>query len=926
MTYLAIRKKFQKYFHSKGHLLTPSASLVPKGDKSLLFVNAGMNPFKNYFLGRAAPPHPAISSIQKCLRAGGKHNDLEAVGISPHHHTFFEMMGCFSFGSYFKKEACFFAYDFLTRTMGLPKDRLWVSVFKEDLATAQIWKKNHGFPNEKIFLLGEKDNFWRMGESGPCGPCSEIYYYPGDKKNPGAEKMLEVWNLVFMEFNETPNGEKARLPKPCIDTGMGMERLMAILQGVEDNYHTELFTHIIQGIEEASSKKYPGDIPGSDLFLPFRVVADHARAVSFLIADGVKPSNTGAGYVLRRILRRALFYSRKLHPENNLLAKAAEKNMDWMRSIYPELKQNKHIIYSLIHEESVLFQESLKAGKTVFLQKIKALSGKKMEPALIWELYSTYGFPPDLTRLLAREHGMAWPATSLQELKKQFEPRAFKKKAGPSPKNFLKQIFHTPLSSLLNKKTRFTGYEQDKEEGAVQLIVSEEGKPLPHLKSGERGWLVLNRSCFYPEGGGAIGDIGSIWNEEGHARVQDTQSGQGVIFHKVQMEKGEIKKAQSVKMEVDTHRRRQIAASHSATHLLHQALRDSLQNKTKQMGSLVEAGRLRFDFYSPEALSAETVQEIEARVRHFIQGRHPSRVSLETYETAVKKGAVFLENEVYDKKVRVIQIGKSRELCGGIHVKNSREIGGFKILHSTGVKAGVRRFIAYTGRRLKNWEQSMAAENKSLRKYLNWPLSTPADTKNPFIQWIELMDQKSKTLKKILKNILLDKKENISLPEDFKIPEGGNQLCETELSPLLCRQNEELRQYMGLPLISETKTALLPLIQKKATYIQSLKSQIKNISKKGNIHDWLQNKKTFSIPSLEGELCTVQLPLEDRKWLVETGDALLSRCGKRAIVVVGGGKLPEQGTPFGGNGLQRAANSTAGSGLVETKYSALVRR
>ena len=468
-----IRKKFQNYFTSQGHKWEPSASLIPKDDSSLLFTNAGMNQFKDCFLGLKPPPAEQVCSIQKCLRAGGKHNDLEEVGYSPYHHTFFEMIGSFSFGGYFKKQAIDYAMSFLTKELSLPKDRLWISVFKEDTESFNLWRKDQQIPREKIFALGEKDNFWRMGETGPCGPCSEIYYYEGDKKNPTPEDMTEIWNLVFMEFNEDHTGRKTPLPQPCIDTGMGMERLAAVLQGKKNNYHIDLFKKIIKPLEEASNTKY--DFTQNSLAedqTAFRVIADHSRAISFLICDGVLPGSERASYVLRRILRRALFYSQKLKSNKNLLSVAAEQVIHLMKETYPELSQNKKIIDSTIKQETELFTESLQQGKNILLQKIKNLPDKTIPDPIVWDLYSTYGFPPDLTRLIAKEKDFIVNEDfNLEEFKDKRKLAIKKRNIIENLDEFIKQF--NPKDYNLNelKETKSTYYKTDKEQTKITHLL-----------------------------------------------------------------------------------------------------------------------------------------------------------------------------------------------------------------------------------------------------------------------------------------------------------------------------------------------------------------------------------------------------------------------------------------------------------------------
>ncbi|MDE0518761.1 MAG: alanine--tRNA ligase, partial [Bdellovibrionales bacterium] len=641
-----IRKKFQNYFTHQDHTWVSSASLIPQGDSSLLFTNAGMNQFKDCFLGLKPPPAAQVCSIQKCLRAGGKHNDLEEVGYSPYHHTFFEIIGSFSFGSYFKKQAINYALHFLTKELGLPKDRLWVSVFKEDKESREIWQKQEKIQLEKIFFLDEKDNFWRMGDTGPCGPCSEIYYYDGPKKDPRPEDMTEIWNLVFMEFNERQDGKKTLLPKPCVDTGMGLERLTAVLQGEKSNYHTTFFKGIIESLEQAAGVKYDFThihTHSKEEQVAFRVIADHSRAIAFLICDGVLPGSDGASYVLRRILRRALFYSHKLAKNKNLLSIAVKQVIPSLEKIYPELSEENTLINSTIKDEAELFAESLEMGENILLQKIKTLPDKIIPDSIVWNLYSTYGFPPDLTRLIAREKGFKVNENFNLEKFKQEKISVIHTQNKKETLEWMKQCFNTNFH-----KTKFIGYSKDKEKSMIIQLpfahelpsasdpgtfitspdllesIKREGDPeetqritikyksstgallSEPISSNKKNqlYLITDKTCFYPEGGGPIGDKGIIKTETGEVKIVDCQKVGDSIVHLAGINtlKGEIKIRQTCEMQVDPDHRRLIATSHSATHLLHQALRKTLGKSVRQKGSLVEPGKLRFDFSHPQPL------------------------------------------------------------------------------------------------------------------------------------------------------------------------------------------------------------------------------------------------------------------------------------------------------------------------------------
>ena len=911
-----IRKKFQNYFVKQGHTWVSSSSLIPEGDPSLLFTNAGMNQFKDCFLGIKEPLASQVCSIQKCLRAGGKHNDLEEVGNSPYHHTFFEMIGSFSFGSYFKKEAIHYAINFLTKELGLSKNRLWVSVFKEDKESAEIWIKKQKIPLEKIFFLGEKHNFWRMGNTGPCGPCSEIYYYDGNKQKPTPEDMTEIWNLVFMEFNEDHSGRKTPLPKPCIDTGMGLERLAAILQGENSNYHTDLFKDIITALEEASRLKY--DFAQNSLSeeqTAFRVIADHSRAISFLICDGVLPGSEGASYVLRRILRRALFYSQKLQANKNLLDIATQQLINLMKEVYPVLEQEEKTIRSTIEEEASLFTESLKAGKKIFLQKIKNLKDKKIPDLMVWDLYSTYGFPPDLTRLIAQEKGFTVNENFRLEEFKSTEKRKQKVSSTQNENDrqklnqlleLIKHCLPDIKQQCLIKKTDFIGYQKNKAEGKcfipniketeIPNTTTFETGSLRPIKKNQISWIITDKTCFYPEGGGPIGDKGIIKTKTGKAQVLDCQKIGSFIFHGVKVLDGKLQSGESCEMEVDPDHRRLIATGHSATHLLHHALREVLGKSVRQKGSLVEPGKLRFDFSYSKPLNSDQLKTIENKVTEYIQNQ--STVSYATYpskEEAEQKGALSLAGENYGKEVRVIQMGESIELCGGIHVKNTFEIGEFKIISETGVQSGVRRITAYTSDLSQKWFKLLETQIQTLRKYFkeeNIPL-VKTENKNPFISYFQEKEIEIKNLKQKIKSSLLaknaDKTKTLTNNKINTNPSEFNLKNKNTRQNIYVQQNEELRKYLKQPLpkdLEEGKTFFTAFIQKKEEEIKSLKEQIESMTTSTSLTDLIQKTKNFSYKDIKGQLLTVMLPIGDRKILAETADQLKSRMKNPAIVIV----------------------------------------
>ena len=951
-----IRKKFQNYFISQGHTWVSSASLIPKGDSSLLFTNAGMNQFKDCFLGLKPPPAEQACSIQKCLRAGGKHNDLEEVGYSPYHHTFFEMIGSFSFGSYFKKEAIDYAMSFLTKELGLPKNRLWVSVFKEDKESFKLWQKTQQVPSEKIFLLGEKDNFWRMGETGPCGPCSEIYYYEGDKKNPTPKDMTEIWNLVFMEFNEDHNGKKTPLPKPCIDTGMGMERLTAVLQGKNSNYHTDLFKGIIESLEEASNIKFnfTKEAKEDENQTAFRVTADHSRAISFLICDGILPGSEGASYVLRRILRRALFYSHKLKSNKNLLCVAAEQVIHMMKETYPELSKEKNLIKSTIKQEAELFTESLQLGKNILLQKIKSLPDKNIPNHTVRDLYSTYGFPPDLTRLIAKEKNFTVSDLSVEDLKKQnkedrLKTSAKQKTKATGNKQDMEELrgrlisleqFLPDIAQRCNniQNTKFTGHSTSTEaERKFFIPYIEETLPptevldkpeeretlgvrnlelifLSFLKKDQIGWIITDKTCFYPEGGGPIGDRGIIKTENDEAKVLDCQKRGNLIFHATKVLKGEINTDQPYTMEVDPDHRRLIKTSHSATHLLHGALREILGKSVRQMGSLVKPGILRFDFSYPKPLNPDQLQKIENKVTEQIKAEHSVFDATQAYEEATRKGALSLAGENYEKQVRTIKMGDSFELCGGIHVENTSDIGRFKIISETGVQSGVRRITAYTSDISEKLFTLLKKQNKKLRAHLNLPEPKTPETINPFIHYLKEKDEEAKQLKQKIKTFLLraDSKKTEATKEKNNISKKASDnsfsLAKSERETnkeqnFLAQQNEELRKYLKLSLpkdlkdkyleeedifttFKEPEDIFLPFFEKKEQPIKSLKKQLENLHSTANSSELIKKAKAFQYQGVKGNILSVALPIEDRKILAEMADNLKSILSTPAIVVV----------------------------------------
>lgn len=811
-----IRKRFLNFFRKNRHKVLPGSSLIPDNDPSLLFVNAGMNQFKNVFLGLERPPAKNVVTIQKCLRAGGKHNDLENVGDTPSHHTFFEMMGNFSFGGYFKNPAIALAWEFLTKELNLNPEDLWISVYEKDKESYEIWRDEQKIPENKIYQLGEKSNFWQMGEAGPCGPCAEIHYYRGKETRPDPSQFIEIWNLVFMEFYDTEEGKRQKLPIPCVDTGMGLERLCSVLQNKKSNYHTDLFSEIISSLEKASSCKYDLEEKNqTDQQKAFRVLADHSRAVCFLINDGVSPGNDKESYVLRRIIRRALYYSQKLHPTKNLLQVGVEKTITLMDEIgsllkkdqeltpvtetYLSLKGEEKRIQSIIGRETKQFFDSLKEGRKQLEVIMESLPKKFIPVKEVWNLYSTYGFPIDLTCLIAKEKG--WTVAKEEEIEK-YKKEVSKQLTSVISKNqwedfkkkndSLKMIIDSLEPS--QTKTTWTGYEQDKEEGKIVAVLS----VLPEKPSdsgptfiivpgqvqisnscipkGLKGYVILDKTCFYPEGGGPIGDRGWLLKIEHQtkrkkiiASVLDCQKKGDFIIHEVEAQE-DITPGQSCYMEVNKNFRKDVKSSHTATHLLNSALRTVLGESVRQSGSLVEPGRLRFDFTHSKALTEKECRQVEEWIWQSLEREENLSSSFKKLEQAKEEGALFLKGENYDSEVRVINIGEktSKELCGGIHVQNTREIESFKIVSERGIQSGVRRIVAYAGFLAKSWEAFLVQQNLKLREYLKLPLpeERPGDSlfiekekffwkgtlekENPFLIWIENKEKELKIFRKTI--------------------------------------------------------------------------------------------------------------------------------------------------------------------------------
>jgi len=702
----AIRESFLKFFESKGHTRVASSSLIPKDDPTLLFTNAGMVQFKNAFLGLENRGYTKAVTCQKCARAGGKHNDLENVGVTARHHTFFEMLGNFSFGDYFKEEAIAWAWEYLIDVVKLPKEKLWITIFENDDEAFKIWHEKMKVPADRIIRMGEKSNFWMMGETGPCGPCSEILYDQGEGTGCGrpecdiycdCDRHLEIWNNVFTQFDRDESGKLTPLPKPNIDTGMGLERLTAVIQGVKSNYDTDLFTPIIRFVEKFSGKTY-GKNAENDISI--RVIADHSRAVTFLIGDGIMPSNEGRGYVLRRILRRAARHGKMLGIDKPFLNEAAMVVIDMMKSVYPDLADKAPYITKVILNEEQRFMETLDAGLRILQEETAALKkeGKTVLPGeIIFKLYDTYGFPTDLTADIVKKDQITLDTEGFEEEMERQRERARGAWKGSGEEAVAECYLKVSSSGVVSE---FCGYETDKKDEAKITAIFVDGKPADVAKEGQKAEIVVDDTPFYGESGGQTGDTGYLEGQGFSFTVEDTKKPiDKFIVHKGVVRSGEIKVGAKAKMVVDLERRKAIAANHSGTHLLQAALKAVLGNHIKQSGSLVNAERLRFDFTHFSKITDEEMQRVETIANDMIRKNISVQTEVCALEDALKTGATAVFDEKYGETVRIVKMGEmSMELCGGTHVARTGDIGVLKILHESAIAAGVRRIEAVTGR------------------------------------------------------------------------------------------------------------------------------------------------------------------------------------------------------------------------------------
>jgi alanyl-tRNA synthetase len=735
MTSNELRQAFLDFFRDRGHEVVASSPLVPGNDPTLLFTNAGMVQFKDVFLGEDKRSYRTAASSQRCVRAGGKHNDLENVGYTARHHTFFEMLGNFSFGDYFKREAIQYAWDFLTDTLGLPEERLWVTVFRDDDEAADIWLKEMKVSPERFTRMGEKDNFWAMGDTGPCGPCSEIFYDhgpdvaggpPGSPDEDG-DRYVEVWNLVFMQFDRSADGKLTPLPAPSVDTGMGLERIAAVMQRVHSNYEIDLFANLINAAANVIGVNNEGQ---SSL----NVIADHIRACAFLIVDGVLPGNEGRGYVLRRIIRRAIRHGKKLGMDDAFFHKLVAPLAKEMGDAYPELARAQAHVEKVLAREEARFAETLDQGMEILEAAISDLDGKQLPGELVFKLYDTYGFPVDLTADIARERGLGVDEEGFEAaMEGQRERARASSKFGTSSGDGLKT----------DAATDFLGYEGTEAESEI-IALFKGGESVNELAEGDDGAVVLASTPFYGESGGQIGDTGILVDESKLFRVDDTQKSGDANIHFGAVEQGSLQVGDKLEAVVDAERRDAIKLNHTATHLMHAALRQVLGDHVTQKGSLVAPDRLRFDFSHYEPVTPEQLQAIEDLVNAEIRKNTPAQTDHMTYDDAIASGAMALFGEKYGDKVRVLRVGDfSVELCGGTHVARTGDIGVFKISHEGGVASGVRRIEAVTGDGAMRW---IGHNQQTLHDLAAMLRSTPDEAAAKIEQLLKLNKELEKKL------------------------------------------------------------------------------------------------------------------------------------------------------------------------------------
>jgi alanyl-tRNA synthetase len=739
MTSAQLRSVFLEFFRTRGHSIEPSSSLIPGNDPTLLFTNAGMVQFKDIFLGRENRGFTRAATSQRCVRAGGKHNDLENVGYTARHHTFFEMLGNFSFGDYFKNDAIHLAWDFLTKELGIPADKLWVTVFEEDADAEKIWLDDIGIDRTRFSKIGAKDNFWSMGDTGPCGPCSEIFYDHGPANDGGppgtadedGDRYIEIWNLVFMQYDRATDGALTPLPKPSVDTGMGLERIAAVLQGVHSNYEIDLFQKLLKAAADLAGTS---DLTKSSL----RVIADHIRSCAFLITDGVLPSNEGRGYVLRRIIRRAIRHGYRLGINDVFFYKLVAPLVDEMGDAYPELKNAQAQVERILKKEEERFAETLGQGMKILESCVTKLEGSVIPGDTVFQLYDTYGFPVDLTADFARENNLTVDHAGFETAMAEQRNRA------RSASSFGAD---SDTEIKLQSETLFTGYDYLNDQARI-VALYQQGQRVDKLQPGQEGIVVLDKTPFYAESGGQVGDSGKILVDGTVFDVMDTQKQAGNLFlHKGKLLTGTLTEGQTCEAHVNESNRQSTELNHSATHLLHAVLRKILGEHVTQKGSLVNSERLRFDFSHFEPVTTEEISKIECLVNEQIRKNNAVSAEIMDKDDAVKAGAMALFGEKYGAEVRVLKIGEfSTELCGGTHVKRAGDIGCFKIISETGVAAGVRRIEAVTGNGCMDW---IASRDKALANIAGLLKSSP----DKAAEKIEQLLEKTRTLEKQLERL-----------------------------------------------------------------------------------------------------------------------------------------------------------------------------
>ena len=812
-----IRQKFLAYFESHGHSIQQSASLVPHNDNTLLFVNAGMVPFKDFFTGAAKTPFKRAVSCQRCVRAGGKHNDLDNVGYTARHHTFFEMLGNFSFGDYFKSEAIRFCWDFLTVELGLPKEKLWVSVFEDDDEAADIWVNEIGFPIERISRCGEKDNFWQMGDTGPCGPCSEVFYDHGDHIEGGppgtpeedGDRFIEIWNLVFMQFDRQQDGELVPLKSTGVDTGMGLERLAAVIQHENNNYDIDSFKELTNAVAALVPKVKGVESSNASV----RVIADHIRSTAFMVVDGITPSNEGRGYVLRRIIRRAIRHGHKLGISEIFFYKLVSVLSNQNKLAYPELTSNQDQVEQTLKKEEERFIQTLDTGMSILESAIEEISGTEISGEVAFKLYDTYGFPIDLTADVARERGLSIDMKGFDAAMNVQKDRA--RKAGD---------FESKKSTIvIENPTEFVGYELFDNDAKVTAIIKN-NQSVNELNQGEEAIVVLDQSSFYGESGGQIGDQGTLSNESSQFNVSDTQKQASNAYeHFGTLDSGCLKVGDNVNALIDIERRKSIMRNHSATHLLHESLRLIVGDQVNQKGSLVESDKLRFDFSHDEAVSKSNLDEVEALVNKQILGNSKVKTEETDIESAKKKGAMALFGEKYGETVRVLTMGDndfSVELCGGTHVERLGDIGRFKIISESGVASGVRRIEAVTGQEAYRLDK---VNENSLDMIANLTKSNSANVLEKVKQLISNQKNLEKQISSFKKQLASDQGSDLaSSAEDI----NGIKLLATEVSGVSAKDlrdlADKLKDKLGtavvvLAVVSGKKVSLISAVTKNLT-------------------------------------------------------------------------------------------------------------